>query len=99
MALKIAGILIVAWILVTGWKFYNNIDWEEPADPSPDLAGMRKRQAELMHIQDVMSEAVEAGKLSRAALDEFNRYAESEIAAIQAVETAWRNRPRPSRPA
>ena len=40
-----AGIVIVGWILFMGTKFYRTIDWDEPADPSPDLQSMHKREA------------------------------------------------------
>lgn len=92
MFLMIAGILIGAWVLFMGWKFYGTIDWSEPADPSPDLQAMHKREAQLMHIQEVLEEACAEGKLSQAVIDEFNRYCDSEIKDMQSVETAWKNR-------
>jgi hypothetical protein len=86
------SILIGAWLLYMGWKFYRRMDWTEPADPSPDLKGMHKREAELLHIQDVLEEARAQGKLSSHVVEEFNRYAEAEIEAQRKAETAWKNR-------
>ena len=95
MVMAILGLIIALWLLYSGWKFYRQINWDEAPEPSPDLQGMRKKQAELMHIQDVLSEAADKGKLSRAVVEEFNRYSEGEIAAMQAVETAWKDRHKP----
>jgi hypothetical protein len=92
MLLVISGILIISWLLWAGWKFFSTIDWEEPADPSPDLRGMHKRQAELMHIQAVLAQAAQKGKISQIALEEFDRYSEAEIAEMQQIESAWKNR-------
>ena len=83
MFLIIAGVLIVGWMLFMGWKFYQTIDWEEPPDPSPDLQSMHKRQAQLQHIQEVLEEACQEGKLSQTLIDEFNRYCDGEIEAMQ----------------
>jgi hypothetical protein len=94
MFLMLAAILIGGWMLFTAWKFYKTIDWTEAPDPSPDLQGMHKRQAELMHIQDVLTQAHEDGKLSQKVIEEINHYCDSEIQAMQAVENAWKNRPR-----
>ena len=92
MFLMISGILIGSWLLWMGWKFYKNIDWAEPADPSPDLQGMHKREAQLLHIQGVLEEAAEQGKISKALIQEFNRFCNSEIQGIKDIETAWKNR-------
>jgi len=92
MFLVMMGTLISIWLLWASWKFFHTIDWEEPAEPSPDLRGMHKRQAELMHIQDVLAEAVQQGKISVSALEEFKRYSEAEIGDLQRIETAWKNR-------
>jgi hypothetical protein len=89
-----ACLVIGVWLLYMGWKFYRRTDWEEPADPSPDLQGMHKREAELLHIQDVLEQAHAEGKLSAGVIDEFNRYCESEISAQREAEMAWKNRPR-----
>ncbi len=75
-----------------GLKFYRRMDWDEPADPSPDLQGMHKRQAQLMMVEEVLQDAQEQGKLSKNALEEFQRFSEAEIKAMQSVETAWKNR-------
>jgi hypothetical protein len=86
------SILIGIWLLYMGLKFYNRMDWDEPADPSPDLKGMHKRQAELMHIQEVLEEAYRQGKLTKNVIDEFARFSEAEMKAQNAVENAWKNR-------
>ncbi len=98
MVLVLAGIVIAVWLLFAGWKFYQTIDWEESPEPSPDLQGMRKRQAELLHIQDVLEEACTQGKLSRTVLEEFNRFCEAEIQSMQSIETAWKTRRASRRP-
>jgi hypothetical protein len=92
MLLVLVGILLAVWVLYSGWRFYSRVNWEEPPDPSPDLQGMRKREAELLHIQDVLLKARQEGKLSAQVIDEFNRYLELETQAIRNVETAWKNR-------
>ena len=92
MLLILVGILIGGWILYTGWKFYRTIDWEEPAEPSPDLRVMHKKEAELLHIQELLTEACEAGKLSHKMVEEFNRYCDAEIEGMRKVETAWKER-------
>ncbi len=81
-------------LLYLGIRFYKKMDWEEPAEASPDLKAMHKRQAELLHIQDVLVGAYREGKLSQNVVDEFNRYCEKEIQALNAVETAWNERRR-----
>ena len=57
MLLIFAGLVLGLWILYSGWKFYQNIDWEEPPEPSPDLQAMHKKEAELSHIRDVLAQA------------------------------------------
>jgi len=90
--LTLIFILIGAWALFMGWKFYRSMDWEEPVEPSPDLQAMHKREGQLLMVQDILEEAASQGKLSQGVVDEFSRYSESEIHEIRAVETAWKNR-------
>lgn len=92
MLLLLSCILLAAWSLYMGWKFYKRADWEEPADPSPDLQGMHKRQAQLMMVEDILQEVHDEGKLSQQALEEFQRFSQSEIDAMQKIETTWKNR-------
>ena len=92
MLLLVIGILTALWLAYAGWKFYYTMDWEDQPESSPDLRGMHKKEAELMHIQEVLAEAVEHGKLSGQARDEFNRFCEAEIADMRKIENAWKNR-------
>lgn len=77
-------IILSLWALYSGWRFYRQVDWEEPAEYTPDMAALRKREAEILHIQDFLEAARAEGKLSQRVVDEFNRYAEAEIAASRA---------------
>ena len=92
MFLTIVGVVVVIWFGMMGRKFYRGIDWSEPPDPSPDLRAMHKEEAQLLHIQDLLLEARRQEKISAAALEEVNRYCESEIKAMRGIETAWKNR-------
>jgi hypothetical protein len=87
---------IAVWCLYMGVKFYRRADWDEPAESSPDFGQMRKREAELQHVQDVLQAGHDQGSLSQGLLEEFNRFADQEIAEMKAVETAWKNRKKPA---
>jgi hypothetical protein len=84
-------------VLYTGFKFYRSMDWDERADFTPDLSAMRKREAELMHVQDVLQEACDQGKLSKSALEEYILFAEAEMSRMEAVRQAWEERHRSGR--
>jgi hypothetical protein len=92
MLFMLVGGFIMVWVLFMGWKFYQTIDWEEKAEPSPDLRGMHKKEAELMHIQELLADACDEGKLSQGVVDEFTRYCDAEIEAMHKVETTWKSR-------
>ncbi|OGR90438.1 MAG: hypothetical protein A2992_01845 [Elusimicrobia bacterium RIFCSPLOWO2_01_FULL_59_12] len=94
MLLIIVGLVMGLWMLAMGWKFYHSVDWDEAPEPSPDLQAMHKREAQLLHIQEILEEACRQGKLSKAVTEEFNRYCASETEAMRSVETAWKNRKR-----
>ena len=96
MFLIVLGGLLAAGIAVAGWKFYGSIDWEEPPEPSPDLRAMHKKEAELMHIQEVLEEAARQKKISPPVMEEIKRYCEAEIQEMRTVERAWRNRRTPT---
>jgi len=49
------------------------------------LGELRKREAELLHIQGFLEEGHAQGKLSQGLLEEFNRYYEAEVAALRAA--------------
>ena len=53
---------------------------------------MRKKEAQLLHVQDVLQEACDLGKLSKTALEEYTRYADMEIAQMKAVRDEWDKR-------
>ena len=92
MFLLVMGGLMGVSVVLAGWKFYGSIDWEEPPEPSPDLRAMHKKEAELLHIQDVLEEAVSQKKISPPVIEEFKRYCEAEIQGMRAMERAWRDR-------
>src|SRR5687768_223639 len=92
MLMVVAGICLALWIVMMAWRFYHSIDWDEPVESGPDLQALHKRAAELRHVQDVLTEAHSQGKLSEAVLAEYNRFCEAEVQAMQAIETAWKNR-------
>ena len=92
MFLILFACLMGACILLAGWKFYQLMDWEEVPEPSPDLRAMHKKEAELLHIQEVLQEARAQGKISQSVIEEFNRYSEAEIQGMKSLETAWRKR-------
>jgi hypothetical protein len=78
-------ILLVVWALYSGWRFYKQVNWDEPPVSTPDVGALRKREAELLHIQGFLEEAHAHGKLSQGLLDEFNGYYEAEVAALRAA--------------
>ena len=78
-------ILLAVWALYSGWRFYKHVNWDEPAVSTPDMGALRKREAELLHIQGFLEEARSQGKLSQGLLDEFNRYYEAEVADLHAA--------------
>jgi hypothetical protein len=84
MTLLITALLAI-WALYSGWRFYQHVNWEEPPVSTPDMGELRKREAELLHIQGFLEEAHANGKVSRGLLDEFNRYFEAEVAALHAA--------------
>ena len=94
MLLILAASILGGWIMFMGWKFYRTIDWDEPAEPSPDLQAMHKKEAELLHIQEILAEARKQDKLSQKVIEEFNRYCKAEIEGMRKVETAWKERRR-----
>jgi len=77
--------LLVVWVLYSGWRFYKHVNWDEPAVSTPDVGALRKREAELLHIQGFLEEAHTQGKLSQGLLDEFNRYYEAEVSSLRAA--------------
>lgn len=79
------GAVLIYW----SFKFYRRMNWEEAPEPTPDFAQMHKRQAELLHIQDVLEDARAQGKLSTSAVEEYNRFCENELSEMKAQETAF----------
>ena len=81
----VAIVLLSLWALYSGWRFYRQVDWDEPADFTPDMAALHKREAEILHIQGFLEEAQAQGKLSKAMVDEFRRFVEAELASLRNV--------------
>ncbi len=92
MILTLVLLIVVFLIAYTAHKFYRRMDWDEPAEASPDLQAMHKRQAELLHTQEILEEAAAQGKLSQDAAEEFRRFCASELDAMTTVERAWKER-------
>jgi hypothetical protein len=63
--------------------FYRRMNWEEKPEPGPDVALLRKRQAELAHLQDVLDEAFAQGKVSKAFIDELARFCAKEATDLE----------------
>ncbi len=85
MTAAVVVILLGIGVLYSGWRFYKQVDWDEPAVPTPDLGELRKREAQLLHIQEFLDEARAKGKLSQAFIDEFNRYRDAELLQLRSV--------------
>jgi hypothetical protein len=95
MTLALILIAIAAWIFWNGSKFYRQMNWNEPAESSPDFKAMHKKQAQLLHIQEFIEEAHKEGKVSAEFLKEYNQFLEKETQAISAAESAWKHRSTP----
>jgi hypothetical protein len=89
MTLLLIGSIGALYLFYKGLSFYRSMDWDEPPESSPDFGAMRKKQAELLHVQDVLTQAHEAGKISQALLAEFNCYVESEVEAMKTLQLDW----------
>src|SRR5437773_2594114 len=90
MALLLIGGLFALYLLYAGLRFYRNMDWDEPVESSPDVGALRKKEAELLHIQDVLRQAQAAGKLSPQVVEEFVRYCDAQIREMKAIQSAWK---------
>jgi hypothetical protein len=87
MTTTVIVVLLAAWVLYSGWKFYNQVDWEEPPESTPDLGELHKREAQLLLVQEFLQEARAQGKLSQALLDEYNRFCDKELAQLRTGTT------------
>jgi len=94
MILILICIGLVFWVLYMGIRFYRSADWDEPAESSPDFGEMRKKEAQLLHVQDVLQEACDLGKLSKTALEEYIRYADMEITHMNTIKKDWEEKSR-----
>jgi hypothetical protein len=83
-------IALVLWLFYSGWRFYRHVNWDEAPESTPDIGALRKREAELQHIQEILEEARAHNKLSQAFMEEYNRFYEEEIAAIRSVVSSKR---------
>ncbi len=92
MALSLIFVLICCWLFWNALKFYRHMNWNEPAESSPDFKAMRKKEAELVHIQEVLESAHKEGKISDALVHEFNQFYEREAAELKAEESLWKSR-------
>lgn len=71
------------------------MNWNEPAESSPDFQAMHKKEAQLLHIQEVLEEAQKEGKVSAGFIQEYNQFFEKEMQIIREAESAWKNRQKP----
>jgi hypothetical protein len=85
MTAAVIVIILGLWVIYSGWRFYRQVDWNEAPVPTPDLGAMRKREAELLHVQELLEEARAQGKLSEAFIEEYNRFCDGEIAQIHSA--------------
>ena len=85
MTAAVIVILLGVWVLYSGWRFYRQVDWDEPALPTPDLGELHKREAQLLHIQEFLEEARAQGKLSQALIDEYNRFCDAELLQLRST--------------
>jgi hypothetical protein len=92
MVLTIICIGIALWTLYMGFKFYRRTDWDEPAEFRPDFAQMRKREADLLRIQEVLRQEQGEGKLSAGLVEEYDRFLAQEIAQREKAEDTWKER-------
>lgn len=77
-------VILAGWVLFSGWRFYKMVNWSEPPGITPDLAEIRKKQAELEYLQDRFHEAHEQGRISAACISEIDRFCAQELEALQA---------------
>ncbi len=78
-------ILLAGWALFSGWRFYKEVNWDDPPGVTPDFGELRKKEASLTMTQEVLHQAMEEGRISAACVDEFDRYCDEEIKAIRAT--------------
>jgi hypothetical protein len=79
-------IALAIFVFYSAFQLYANINWGEKPTSGPDLQQLRKRQAELLHVQDVLHGAHHEGKLSQAFVDELDRYCAAELEALKVPE-------------
>ena len=92
MTLKLLFIAIAGWVFWNALKFYRNMNWNEPAESSPDFQAMHKKEAQLLHIQEILENALKEGKVSAEFMQEYNQFFEKEMQAVREAESAWKNR-------
>jgi|SRR5579872_2709557 len=96
MTLALIFIAIAGWVFWNAWKFYRHMNWSEPAEPSPDFQAMHKKEAQWLHIQEVLEDAHKEGKVSAGFIQEYNQFFEKEMRDIREAESAWKNRRKPA---
>lgn len=92
MILTFIIITMVIWVFWMALKFYHTAEWDESLESTPDFAQMRKRQAELQHIQEVLAAAQQEGKLSKGLLAEYDAFFRKETDDLERVEREWKER-------
>lgn len=93
MSLSFLILLGLSAVLLYGaWRFYHQVNWGEPAEFSPDVKEMRKREAELQYMEEFLGRAHAEGKLSTAFVEEFKRFHQNEVAHMKQVQDVWNQR-------
>lgn len=90
MTAAVIVILLGVWVIYSGWRFYRQVNWNEPAVSTPDFGAMRKREAEILHIQEFIAEAHSQGKVSASMMEEFNRFCDGELAELRKMTATKR---------
>ena len=94
MLLILICIAIAVWVLYMGFKFYRSMDWNNRRNPAPILGKCIRKKRNFCMFKRFSQEACAAGKLSKGALEEYIRYAETEMDHMKAIKKAWDERPR-----
>lgn len=92
MLMTLGFVAIAIWLFYGALKFYGRTDWTEAPENTPDFGQMRKKSAELQHIEEVLAQAQTEGKVSKGFMEELGRYVQSELDAMTRLEQEWKAR-------
>ena len=83
-------IILCLWVIYSGWRFYRQVNWDEAPVSTPDMGALRKREAELLHTQEVLEDSHAQGKLSSTLVEEYNRFCDGELKEIHSITSRKR---------